>query len=1201
MNEHTANPNLFNQSSHFNANGLFIAFNNQPQVPPSPPATSSQAIPIPATDLTGNQSEMQQLNHIELYSQLLLPQRRGYPLWKPRPDNSHLPEKYRKDGVHIGDVGFLNSWGGFEFLFNVCHPADHELNTRGVPPDFKILELDEDKKNISETLNEFTPGSRLASQSSHFTQLRLSSPDGKSPILGVPEEVGAGLSFSSSATKGALLILPEGAKRSDHLQYAKFEAYAANNAHSWYRYANGPLAREVHHSAIYLITGFDKARAWGVASFQDAQGKVCFEFVPKMPASTKGSPKYWFRRYDFADCDAGDDDEYQNQSGSVFLRGFRIAINEKRNPFIPPVVEKIQGMDANKLLNQKASSNLSDYQSAGLQQAYPVTESPTSPTVHGNSALSNNVSLNAPFDHLARYQPYHPSDVINRWILNEHKEVDVAITHDNVWTSAVQKHEEEMPADQDIIHRIRNHIKFGKSGSLSYASFDLSDMSQISSVYSLPTMLPSHTATGSLRSSTTVSRENLQQQQLVTPTSSSRAISEDLNKGTSKRQRTVKEHEVAYNEAHSHIVMGDKPSQPSNLGSAYQSQFGQLGEPSDRADNEPSPSVTRDSFSDESLRRRGYHTLQSSFGKAFHVEKRWKLVREMGSGAYGVVISAADEISGETVAIKLVTRVFEKVQLAKRALREIVLLRHFASHENITGLIDVDAISPDFNEMYIFMEPMEADLHQIIKSGQQLTNEHTQYFLYQILPGMKYIHSAKVIHRDLKPGNLLVNSDCELKICDFGLSRGFDAEPDENASHLTEYVATRWYRAPEIMLAFRRYNTAIDVWSIGCIFAELLMGKPLFKGKDYVDQLNKILNVLGSPDDAVIAKIGSDKAQAYVRSLPLKITVPLKKIIPHADSQALDLLKRMLSFDPDERITVTEALEHPWLSSYHDITDEPECAQPFDAWRYIETLETIDDFRDALWKEIQEYRQEVRGVNDLSGMPIRRVSGSRGSEAGERPSSVYEPVEADIIVEDVVTEEKPTLTEEPSEMEPEVVKQEATLVSPPSSSQVNRRSPPVTPTDPLIRHAARRSSIIQPTTQGSTFGRPFPSSHAPSYSESPSVAFPSRGEGYVLPARSRTGSIAGGGVGRRLLRTLFTVSIYESAEGLAGGLAELAPIGEYIMDRQTTGADAPASEMPREFGIDEAGEEDLDNWDDKFIKREGKFFFPSSQNSQKSD
>ncbi|EMD39054.1 hypothetical protein CERSUDRAFT_63965 [Gelatoporia subvermispora B] len=197
--------------------------------------------------------------------------------------------------------------------------------------------------------------------------------------------------------------------------------------------------------------------------------------------------------------------------------------------------------------------------------------------------------------------------------------------------------------------------------------------------------------------------------------------------------------------------------------------------------------------------------------------------------------SAVDEISGEPVAIKMVTRAVEKLQLAKRALREITLLRHF-SHENITGLIDVDC-TPDLSEIYIFME-VRSDLHQIIKSGQALTNEHVQYFVYQILragtstivPGMKYIHSASVVHRDLKPGNLLVNADCELKICDFGLARGYDSAPDENPTAMTEYVATRWYRAPEIMLAFSM--VAVDVWSIGCIFAELILGKPLFKGKE---------------------------------------------------------------------------------------------------------------------------------------------------------------------------------------------------------------------------------------------------------------------------------------------------------------------------------------------------------------------------------
>ncbi|THU99147.1 Pkinase-domain-containing protein [Dendrothele bispora CBS 962.96] len=614
------------------------------------------------------------------------------------------------------------------------------------------------------------------------------------------------------------------------------------------------------------------------------------------------------------------------------------------------------------------------------------------------------------------------------------------------------------------------------------------------------------------------------------------------------------------------------------------------------------PRVRRpsNSFSADSLKRRGYHVLQSSFGKPFHVEKRWKLVREMGSGAYGVVISALDELSGETVAIKLVTRVFDKVQLAKRALREITLLRHFANHGNITGLIDVDAISPDFNEIYIFMEPMEADLHQIIKSGQQLTNEHVQYFLYQVLRGMKYIHSADVIHRDLKPGNLLVNADCELKICDFGLSRGFNSKPDENATHLTEYVATRWYRAPEIMLAFRRYNTAIDVWSIGCIFAELLTGKPLFKGKDYVDQLNKILNVLGTPDDAVIRKIGSEKAQAYVRSLPIKKSVPFKKIIPHADHQALDLLKKMLTFDPDERITVPEALEHPWLSAYHDDADEPECPEKFGKWRFIEELQTIDEFREALWNEIQDYRKEVRGVNDLSGMPIGRVS--LGSEEGSRRPSAPEQThvpeeELGPVPEAVMTQ---IVTEEPSPVE--VVEEKTAL--PPVTEEPRtetlttpldrRRSQTVSSNDPVVTYS-RRSSIMQPA-RTSSYTTPFPSQHTISYSESAagqmrsSVAFPSRGEGYVVPARSRTQSAAGADIPRRLLRTLSTVSIHESAEGLAGGLADLAPIGKYIVEHETTGADAPPSEMPRDFGIDEAEEEYGGEERIRRERKEGKFF-----------
>ncbi|PFH51897.1 hypothetical protein AMATHDRAFT_74594 [Amanita thiersii Skay4041] len=570
-------------------------------------------------------------------------------------------------------------------------------------------------------------------------------------------------------------------------------------------------------------------------------------------------------------------------------------------------------------------------------------------------------------------------------------------------------------------------------------------------------------------------------------------------------------------------------------------------------------------FSDDNLRRRGYHSLLSSFGKVFHVEKRWKLVREMGAGAYGVVISAADEISGETVAIKLITRVFDKLQLAKRALREITLLRHFAGHENITGLIDVDAISHDFNEI--------ADLHQIIKSGQTLTNEHVQYFLYQILRGMKYVHSAAVIHRDLKPGNLLVNSDCELKICDFGLSRGFGSGPDENATHLTEYVATRWYRAPEIMLAFR-----VDVWSIGCILAELLLGRPLFKGKDYVDQLNKVLDVLGTPDDTIIKKIGSDKAQAYVKSLPLKKILPLRDVIPMADPQAIDLLNKMLAFDPSDRIDVPDALDHPWLASYHDIADEPECPQVFDKWRAIERLETLDDYRDALWSEIEDYRREVRGLNPIS--PIRRLGAAHSKEF----SSARDEPERSVFEHDTIKEE-----EDATEIETAVTAVEGEITSVDNTisperilqSKPTEKDPLVfyttAPSDPVIMYA-RRSSIMQPSRQNSTYNSPIPPSQVlPAFIEGQqssfldpvaavgTVTFPT--QGFVVPARSRTGSTVGGEVTRKLLRTLSTVSIHESVEGLVGGLAGIAPIGRYIVDRETE-ADAPPSEMPKEFGVE---------------------------------
>ncbi|XP_047141776.1 mitogen-activated protein kinase 1 isoform X1 [Hydra vulgaris] len=314
-------------------------------------------------------------------------------------------------------------------------------------------------------------------------------------------------------------------------------------------------------------------------------------------------------------------------------------------------------------------------------------------------------------------------------------------------------------------------------------------------------------------------------------------------------------------------------------------------------------------------------------GQVFDVGPRYKDLSYIGEGAYGMVCCATDIYTGNKVAIKKISP-FEHQTYCQRTLREIKILSRF-NHENIINIQDIKR-SPtidDMKDVYIVQTLMETDLYKLLKT-QKLSNDHICYFLYQILRGLKYIHSANVLHRDLKPSNLLLNTTCDLKICDFGLARVADPEHDHTGM-LTEYVATRWYRAPEIMLNSKGYTKSIDIWSVGCILAEMLSNRPLFPGKHYLDQLNLILNVLGSPDKESLEFIRNLKAKSYLQGLPIKERTPWKTLFPEADPKALDLLDKLLAFNPNKRVTVEEALAHEYLEQYYDPNDEPVAEEPF--------------------------------------------------------------------------------------------------------------------------------------------------------------------------------------------------------------------------------------------------------------------------------
>ncbi|XP_030777406.1 mitogen-activated protein kinase 15 [Rhinopithecus roxellana] len=305
------------------------------------------------------------------------------------------------------------------------------------------------------------------------------------------------------------------------------------------------------------------------------------------------------------------------------------------------------------------------------------------------------------------------------------------------------------------------------------------------------------------------------------------------------------------------------------------------------------------------------------------IVRRYLLRRQLGQGAYGIVWKAADRRTGEVVAIKKIFDAFRDKTDAQRTFREIMLLQEFRDHPNIISLLDVIRAEND-RDIYLVFEFMDTDLNAVIRKGGLLQDVHVRSIFYQLLQATRFLHSGHIVHRDQKPSNVLLDANCTVKLCDFGLARSLDDLPEGPEDQaLTEYVATRWYRAPEVLLSSHRYTLGVDMWSLGCILGEMLRGRPLFPGTSTLHQLELILETIPPPSKEDLLALGSGCHASMLHCLGSRPRQTLDALLPPDTSpEALDLLRRLLVFTPDKRLSATQALQHPYVQRFHCPSDE---------------------------------------------------------------------------------------------------------------------------------------------------------------------------------------------------------------------------------------------------------------------------------------
>eukprot|EP00759_Apiculatamorpha_spiralis_P049934 PhF_6_TR4453/c0_g1_i1/m.6037 len=397
----------------------------------------------------------------------------------------------------------------------------------------------------------------------------------------------------------------------------------------------------------------------------------------------------------------------------------------------------------------------------------------------------------------------------------------------------------------------------------------------------------------------------------------------------------------------------------------------------------------------------------TKFYEVFEIPQHFQLTAGLGYGSFGYVASGTVRQSGEQLAFKKFRNVFAHNRLALTALREVLLLNHFKNVQGGTNNIVLlkDVVIPiydvssrehllermrNFDEVYIAMPLYDMNLRQLCdNSTLSFGVDERKCLLYQILRGMHCIHSARVTHRDLKPDNILVSCNFDVAVCDFGSGRALPVDSKTPWSFsIPGNVTTLWYRAPEgILQSLNRTGDAIDeditswhpsmvvlhsadVWSVGCILGEMMLRRPLFPGPQPIAQLETIFNVMGSPSGDYISSTFPDDSpvKKYLMKVSKRTGSFSKLFSPEKFcAEEIDLLSKMLTFDPLQRISIEEALNHPYLAEFHDPSDEP-TAPPFSF--PCGSSVTCTDARYHMWCVAESFHPEMKYLRELLGIEL---------------------------------------------------------------------------------------------------------------------------------------------------------------------------------------------------------------------------------------